>query len=322
MTELAAASISYEPQAVNPPDAHRRSQAKGIAAIAITIVLVIAAQLAAFYYPDAALWILRCALAVMVAALCWAVATRHQRHWVEPVRQLEKIVMDIRKGNAPIEELSAISGGLGSVAQLVKEILSEMRASERAMKELKEEIRQRVASRTEALERKVSSLHHQATRDPLTGLHNRRMLEQLLPQLVKKSLEEGSPLSLLMIDVDYFKDLNDTLGHAAGDEMLRAIGQLISSTIRESDYGFRCGGDEFVIVLPSCDQAPAHHLSERLGSLVDGLTSTLKVARRPKLSVGIASLIEIESKTAEDLMRSADEMLYAIKAARKGTAGR
>ena len=114
---------------------------------------------------------------------------------------------------------------------------------------LEHETRQRIANRTDALERTIGSLRQQATRDVLTGLFNRRMLEEYLPQAVKRCKEARIGLCLLMIDVDHFKLLNDTLGHAAGDELLKTIGQLIRSTIREKDLAFRCGGDEFVVQL-------------------------------------------------------------------------
>ena len=105
----------------------------------------------------------------------------------------------------------------------------------------------------------------------MTGLYNRRLLDQHLPPIIDRCRNTQTHLSLLMIDVDHFKKLNDTLGHAAGDEMLRDIAQIIRSTIRENDSAFRYGGDEFVVVLEGFDAEAGQALGDRLISLVDAL---------------------------------------------------
>src|SRR5690606_14641280 len=132
------------------------------------------------------------------------------------------------------------------VAALLAEILHDLRQQKTAVAELHAETRQRVAQRTDALERQLGSLRQQASRDKLTGLYNRRMLDQCLNQLVDECRAGRRALCLLMMDADYFKQLNDTLGHAAGDDLLRSIGQIIRSALREQDLAFRYGGDEFI----------------------------------------------------------------------------
>src|SRR5206468_3832062 len=109
----------------------------------------------------------------------------------------------------------------------------------------------------------------QATRDPLTGLHNRRLLDQYLPRAIETCREKGDDLAVLAIDVDHFKKLNDAMGHAAGDALLRDIGRLIRSTVRAQDAAFRCGGDEFVIVLPGAGAEAAEAMARRLAWLFD-----------------------------------------------------
>jgi len=128
----------------------------------------------------------------------------------------------------------------------------------------------------------------------------------------------AAPLSLLMIDVDNFKSLNDTLGHAVGDDLLRAIGQIIRSTIRGNDLAFRCGGDEFVILLPEVSVKGAQALIGRLESLVDALAKTYKVPRKPRLSIGMSRFDEQARITPQELMESADKALYRLKSERKG----
>src|SRR5262249_27222215 len=158
-----------------------------------------------------------------------------------------------------------------------RRILHDHLSQQKGLAELEAEMSQRVAGRTDALERVIGSLRQQATRDPLTGLFNRRLLDQQLPELISQCRANALDLAILMIDVDHFKHLNDTLGHAAGDELLRSIAQIIRSSIREQDHAYRCGGDEFVIVMPDADSETAHSMAARVTSLVDGLSRTLKV---------------------------------------------
>ena len=155
----------------------------------------------------------------------------------------------------PIEDLAAVRGRLAPIAMHIHEMLREIRSQKTALAEMDHEVRQRIANRTEALERKIGSLKHQATRDVLTGLLNRRALDDHLSRVIEQNIAASMPVSVLMIDVDNFKPLNDTLGHAAGDELLRSIGQIFRSTLRDRDTAFRCGGDEFVIVLDGSDMA-------------------------------------------------------------------
>jgi diguanylate cyclase (GGDEF)-like protein len=168
-----------------------------------------------------------------------------------------------------------------------------------------------------ALEREMGSLRQQATRDALTGLFNRRMLDGFLPQMAEKCAAEQTDLSLLMMDVDHFKHLNDTMGHKAGDELLRDIGQIIRSGIREQDAGFRVGGDEFVIVLPEATPEAATSLAVRLTDLVDGLTKPLHLEFKPRLSIGVVSMSELTSADVRELLSKADKRAYEVKLSRR-----
>jgi diguanylate cyclase (GGDEF)-like protein len=257
---------------------------------------------------------------VSLASGCWG-AIRRWRDYQLPLNRLVKLLPQARVNEVPIEELGSIKGGLSPLVPLIQDLLADLRRERVQNTILQEEIRQRVANRTDALERTIGSLKQQATRDVLTGLSNRRALETQLPALFKQCKLSGSDLVVLMIDVDYFKTLNDTLGHAAGDELLKQIGQLIRSSIRQTDYAFRCGGDEFVIVLPGASPTVGRNLSERLRSLVDGLAKTLRVPRAPRLSIGLASMNLTNAAGEQELLAEADKALYAVKAAR-GTPSR
>ncbi len=260
------------------------------------------------------------ALLLAVVALLIAGAIVHQVvHWRRPMTRLIKLLDELNKGEAPLDELNRVDGGVAALREPLRELLHQVRSSRSRVAELHAEIEHRVVNRTDALERKLGSLQAQASRDILTGLLSRRAMEIEFPRVVRDCKSKAQPLQLLMIDVDHFKTLNDTLGHQAGDELLRSIGQLMRSALRETDHAFRFGGDEFVIVLPGADLAAATTLADRLKQLVDGLTRHHRqLPRRPRLSIGMASLTDIAgaANPAEQLLALADERLYAIKHAR------
>jgi diguanylate cyclase (GGDEF)-like protein len=257
---------------------------------------------------------------ILIAVLL--LVCREQYMWRQPSRRMARIVEGCRAGELPIGELENVGGGLGEITKVVRAVLHDLRTLRKQTAELEAELRQRVASRTSALERQMSSLRVQATRDPLTGLHNRRMLKECLPKMIQRCREKGGELCILAIDVDNFKTLNDALGHAVGDEFLRSIAQILRSGLRESDTAIRCGGDEFIVLLPGCGIDAARALGDRLAAMVHSLAKTVRSPILAGLSVGAASLKRVPaSATAESEMsaflEAADKQLYLKKASRK-----
>jgi diguanylate cyclase (GGDEF)-like protein len=253
---------------------------------------------------------------VAIAATSWKESHGERVAGIE-LRNMLQMIPRVRSGELPIDELKKIDGFLGALSSEVQEMLHELRQQRSAIAAIEAELPQRVASRTSALERTIGSLRQQAIRDPMTGLYNRRLLDQHLPPIVERCRVSKSHLSLLMIDVDYFKVLNDTLGHAAGDELLRDIAQIIRSTIRENDVAFRYGGDEFIVVLEGFDAEAGAALGDRLVSLVDALAQTLRVDPRPRLSIGVATIKDLAKATPTSLVQEADRLLYEEKRNRK-----
>lgn len=164
-----------------------------------------------------------------------------------------------------------------------------------------------------------SELRRLAVTDPLTGLLNRREIERLLAIELERAARHGRPLSLMMIDLDDLKWVNDAHGHAAGDEVLVAFARLIQQGIRSSEMAGRVGGDEFTVVLPETEPRQAAALGERL---IEGLPETLRdwpnlphasdIARMVGASIGIAGN-EDRSVTPDGLAASADAALYEAK---------
>ena len=252
-------------------------------------------------------------LPTAVVALVMLFVVRHELVWKRPVRRLCVLVDEINRNEAPIDELSRLGGGTTALVPLLQNVLRENRRQRQQMSILQEEMRQRVASRTGALERKLGSLQEQASRDTLTGLRNRRAFERELVTQFEQARLNGSELCLMMIDIDYFKQLNDTLGHSAGDELLRSIGQIVRSTIRTIDSAYRYGGDELVIMMPGASLAEASATAGRLKSLVEGLVRPLRLRLPPALSIGISARTHSSAETAQALLDIADQQLYAIK---------
>lgn len=157
-------------------------------------------------------------------------------------------------------------------------------------------------------------LREQATRDPLTGLYNRRYLEDSLARELHRTTREGAPLCVAMLDLDYLKKFNDTFGHDAGDRVLRELGRVLSEKLRKSDISCRFGGEEFVLVLPGSSIEDARNRVEEIRLLVKNLQIRHEdqILGRVTVSGGLASSPE-HGSTAEELLRAADDALYAAK---------
>ena len=159
-----------------------------------------------------------------------------------------------------------------------------------------------------------SELEELATRDPLTGLLNRRELSRLLEEELERAKRYQRTLAILWIDFDHFKDINDTYGHAAGDSVLKAVSGLLLDSVRSVDSVGRFGGEEFVIVLPEMDVAEADELADRLRLKVASVPQPLGDGKTVPLtiSVGIA-VYPSHGLTAAALCAAADKAMYRAK---------
>ncbi|HEV2560595.1 MAG TPA: PleD family two-component system response regulator [Rhizomicrobium sp.] len=167
----------------------------------------------------------------------------------------------------------------------------------------------------ERLRHNVQLSLEMAITDQLTGLHNRRYMSRHLDTLIASAQKSGKPLAFLIMDIDYFKSVNDTHGHDIGDEVLREFASRISANVRGIDLACRFGGEEFVVVMPDTDMAFATTIAERLRKSVE--TNSFAISRDPKklnitISIGIAGS-EGNGDTAEALLHRADQALYRAK---------
>ena len=154
-----------------------------------------------------------------------------------------------------------------------------------------------------------------AVTDPLTGLHNRRYLESHLGGLVDAAADGDKPLSLMILDIDHFKAVNDTYGHDAGDEVLKAFADRVKTVIRGVDVLCRLGGEEFIIVMPDTSLDVAGRVAERVRQTVGGAMFAIdKGERQIPVTVSIGLAERRNGREADSMMKRADRALYRSKA--------
>ncbi|MFB3887197.1 MAG: diguanylate cyclase [Thermodesulfobacteriota bacterium] len=161
---------------------------------------------------------------------------------------------------------------------------------------------------------KLSSMKDMAIYDPLTNLHNRRHFEERLGAETQKSFLSSVPLSLIMVDIDYFKKVNDTFGHDAGDKVLWKVASLLKGSVRKDDTVARFGGEEFVLILPGAKLEVTAIIAERIRKLVE--TTLFDIGQRQinvTISIGISNLPAHRAKSKEELIKMADQALYQAK---------
>jgi len=213
---------------------------------------------------------------------------------LRPIKKLIAASREVGRGNYPVVDVKAVDE-LGLLA--------------RAFNTMAEKVKNEQAK-----------LHRQANFDALTGLPNRMMAFERLNLEISRAKRSGQRFAVMFIDLDNFKDVNDTLGHAAGDELLVAAGARIQGCLREADSAARLGGDEFLVVIPDMvEDANVERIAERLLQAVSEpqLLCGRKVA--VKCSIGIAIYPE-NGNTVETLMANVDNAMYQAKASQSGSA--
>lgn len=158
----------------------------------------------------------------------------------------------------------------------------------------------------------VQSLREQVFIDFLTGCYNRRGFEAHLSVEVGRARRYGRPLTLLMVDIDHFKWINDSMGHPAGDHALRTLGRFLQTVFRNTDCVCRFGGDEFAVIFPETSKEEVARLAERLRVQIASLFPDESLRRGLTASIGVASLPG-DADDADSLLKAADEALYRAK---------
>ncbi|WP_404790549.1 diguanylate cyclase [Altericista sp. CCNU0014] len=166
----------------------------------------------------------------------------------------------------------------------------------------------------ENLEKNQQALTELATMDVLTGVFNRREFNRRLTIEIERSRREGHSVSLLMVDIDYFKKINDTYGHQSGDDALRHVSALIKAEVRPGDLPARYGGEEFAVILPYADSNDAFVVAERLRNLIAAQDIAIQDGQTIKATASLGcSTFPADAETEEALMTEADAALYRAK---------
>ncbi|MEM6853201.1 MAG: GGDEF domain-containing protein [Planctomycetota bacterium] len=246
-------------------------------------------------------------------AFAWKIIAQPIRTFAD---QLDHLVLDQRR--TQVRDLPTDRDDeVGRMASAVRELVINRIRDYHDAQQLRRTLDDRVTSATK---KAVGTLSKLAMRDALTELGNRRFLDTHLPALIEASKASDTDLLCVMIDMDNFKAVNDTLGHGKGDELLVLLADLLKSAIRHhDDLAIRLGGDEFVLFLPGATLGRAAELTAHIRQLYRQQAASLL---GPKfdvdLSVGAASLRRENCRDAEELMEQADQHLYQAKRSGKG----
>ena len=195
-------------------------------------------------------------------------------------------------------------------------IVAKIRRENEQLRTELEKALQDVCDKNALLERSLQKVEELAATDPLTGLYNRRHFAKVLEQLFAEAQRYGKDMSCVMIDLDKYKQLNDSLGHQMGDEILIMAGKVIGANMRRMDVAARYGGDEFVLLLPQASAVDAAAVAQRIRQeFKPASAALLKRTEGLSMSIGIGSISGNHPAHADQLVRFADQALYHSKEA-------
>jgi len=229
------------------------------------------------------------------------------RHWQQLTRERQLL------GSRAHYQAAALQTELLALQHKLDEKDAQRRATERARAEL-EAVNRALQQKIDEVQALQTALRQQATRDELTGLFNRRYLNDTLPALWALAQRDGKPLAAVILDLDHFKRVNDERGHDAGDRLLAAFGRLLGHNLRKSDIACRYGGEEFCVLMPETDAEGARRKIAallkrwRVEALVQGAVGEAGTS----FSAGVADSIVVGG-SSQALLKSADDELLAAK---------
>jgi diguanylate cyclase (GGDEF)-like protein len=240
------------------------------------------------------------------------------RRLIAPIRQLMRAARAVGAGKLDVYVPAKSSDELGLLTHTFNHMTQRLAESQAEVATYQRTLEDKVTQRTQELQIATAQAYKLAQHDILTGLPNRALLNERLRQIVAQAARDGHQVACLFLDFDHFKRINDTLGHDAGDQLLQAVAQRLTSAVRESDTVARLGGDEFVLILPSLD--PAHAAFEVMTVLTRVRESFLApfriVDQTPTLTCSIGvSVYPVDATDPNGMIKQADTAMYAAKEA-------
>ncbi len=229
------------------------------------------------------------------------------RRLIKPLQLLAGSMQSFSEGKLDVRSNVKSLDEIGDLALTFNRMADQHQRTHRRLVKLNAELEERVSKRTR-------QLRELASREPLTGLYNRRHFNEVLDRAFSEALRYEGDLACIMIDLDEFKKVNDQLGHQAGDGVLLCAATTIRSQLRGADLAARYGGDEFVVLLPQTNTDRAYVLAERIGGRFAEEMAHHDPPLSTGMSMGIASLTGLKSRTPDELVRAADRALYRAKA--------
>ena len=257
---------------------------------------------------------------ILLALALGAITTLALAPWTQSMRATRQL-RDIGRlmrwlsssgGTGPLPRLESDSDEVAELYRAIRRTLESAAAHRVEARTLRRTMDDNIRKETG---RATDRLRREAQSDALTGLGNRRALEQEIDLILEDAARQGQILSALVIDLDHFKTINDTLGHPVGDECLAFVGSLLAAGLRAQDRAYRYGGDEFLVLMPGATTEAAEGVARRIGALFGQMPWPHRNVPRPTFSIGVGAAPPGEQVDARELIRRADEAMYASKRA-------
>ena len=258
------------------------------------------------------------AVFVLIVIFSTLIALIYSRIIISPIKNLINAMKNVNKGDFDItiennrqDEIGELTNIFSKMIHQIKNYMEELKISNLQLSDTNKMLEEKVKERTHELEL-LSNL------DGLTGLYNRRKLDEFLKTAWQEAIHFKEPMAVLMMDIDYFKNYNDTYGHPAGDECLRRVAQTIKKMLRkQDDFVARYGGEEFIVILKNTDDVTAKSLANRLRTTIEALNipnMSSDIADHMTISIGISILKNYDDMDLDVFIKSSDDALYDAKA--------
>ncbi len=235
-----------------------------------------------------------------------------EREVVSPLRSLTAAVDD-PGGRHPVGPKVGSWRETTVLAEQFEELLVNLAKTDARNRRLQRDVERERREREATFQRELRRAEDRAHLDTLTKLRNRAFLEEKLEAIFTQHRDDNRPFSAVVLDLDNFKQHNDTHGHQAGDALLRFVGTLLQASIRPGDFAVRHGGDEFLLLLSNADTREAKQIADRLVKLFAQYAGKLREKTNVSISAGVASLRPGGAASGHELVASADAALYAAK---------